>query len=274
VPELPEVETMVRALRPAVLGQTIVRTRLVHEDVLKNRTRSAFLRGLRQTTVVDVQRRAKNAVFDLGQLRLVVQPGMTGSFTTLPRGEAAPIGDYTVLSMALGNDKHLVYRDVRRLGRIYLMKPDEWATFSSRIGPEPLDPTLGAEEFGASLRRSRQAVKKVIMDQRRLAGVGNIYANEALFVAGIDPSKPANALTRDDHERLLGAIRRILGAAIRAEGTTIRDYRTTSGQPGNFQMQLFVYGREGEPCLDCEAPLVATHTIDARSTVFCFRCQT
>jgi formamidopyrimidine-DNA glycosylase len=111
------------------------------------------------------------------------------------------------------------------------------------------------------------------MDQRHLAGVGNIYANEALFAAGIDPSKPALRLTSDDHIRLHAAIRRILAAAITSNGTTFRDYRTGTGEEGNFQLELLVYGRQGEPCTVCGTRLTGTHTIDARITVFCHRCQ-
>jgi formamidopyrimidine-DNA glycosylase len=111
------------------------------------------------------------------------------------------------------------------------------------------------------------------MDQRQLAGVGNIYANEALFAAGIDPSKPARRLTPDDHRRLHAEIRRILTSAIASSGTTVRDYRTGTGQPGNFQHELLVYGREGEPCRRCGTRLTGTHEIDARISVFCHRCQ-
>ena len=111
------------------------------------------------------------------------------------------------------------------------------------------------------------------MDQRHLAGVGNIYANEALFAAGIDPSKPASRLGPDDHRRLHGEIRRILTAAIASNGTTFRDYRTGTGEAGNFQLELLVYGREGEPCRVCGTRLTGTHEIDARISVFCHRCQ-
>ena len=112
------------------------------------------------------------------------------------------------------------------------------------------------------------------MDQRHLAGVGNIYANEALFAAGIDPSKPARPLGPDDHRRLHAEIRRILGAAIASNGTTFRDYKTGTGEPGNFQLELLVYGREGVPCRICGTRLTGTHAIDARISVFCHRCQT
>jgi len=111
------------------------------------------------------------------------------------------------------------------------------------------------------------------MDQGRLAGVGNIYANEALFAAGIDPSKAARRLTPDDHRRLHREIQRILRAAIDSNGTTVRDYRTGTGEPGNFQLELLVYEREGEPCRRCGTRLAGTHAIDGRITVFCHRCQ-
>jgi formamidopyrimidine-DNA glycosylase len=113
----------------------------------------------------------------------------------------------------------------------------------------------------------------VLMDQRHLAGVGNIYANEALFAAGIDPSKPACRLTPDDHRRLHAEIQRILEAAIASNGSTVRDYRTGTGAPGSFQLELLVYGREGEPCRRCGTRLTGTHLIDARISVFCHRCQ-
>jgi formamidopyrimidine-DNA glycosylase len=123
------------------------------------------------------------------------------------------------------------------------------------------------------LSRTRQAIKKALMDQRLLAGVGNIYANEALFAAGIDPSRPANRIDREPAARLLEEVRRILSAAIDAEGTTVRDYRRGTGEPGSFQLELQVYGREGEPCRRCGTRLTGTHLIDARATVFCHRCQ-
>ena len=148
-----------------------------------------------------------------------------------------------------------------------------WRRYTEAIGPEPLEPEFTPERFGATLVRSRQAIKKVIMDQRRLAGVGNIYANEALFAAGIDPSKPARRLTPENHVRLHAEIRRILEAAITSNGTTVRDYRTGTGEPGNFQLELLVYGREGEPCVRCGTRLTGTHLIDARISVFCHRCQ-
>jgi len=273
MPELPEVETIVRDIRPALLGRRFDHVSLSHEDVLRGITRRRLVRGLTGATVHDVSRRAKHAVLDFGTKRLVVQPGMTGSLVVHPRPLAGDDRQYAVLRAQLDDGRELVYRDVRRLGTLLLLDARGWERYDRAIGPEPLDPGFTPERLGAALGRSRQAVKKVIMDQKHLAGVGNIYANEALYAAGIDPSKAAQKLTPEDHRRLHAEIRRILQAAIRSNGTTVRDYRTGTGEEGNFQLELLAYGREGEPCRRCGTRLTGTHTIDARITVFCHRCQ-
>jgi len=273
MPELPEVETIVRDIRPALLGRRLDRVALSHDDVLRGVTRRGLVRGLTGATVGEVFRRAKHAVLDLGARRLVVQPGMTGSLVVHERPRAPDEREYAVLRATLDDGRELVYRDVRRLGTLLLLDARAWARYDAAIGPEPLEPDFTPERLGMALGRSRQAVKKVIMDQKHLAGVGNIYANEALFAAGIDPSKAAAKLTPDDHRRLHAEIRRILLAAIAADGTTVRDYRTGTGEEGSFQLELLVYGREGEPCRRCGTRLAGTHAIDARTTVFCHRCQ-
>jgi len=273
MPELPEVETIVRDIRPALVGRSIRRVKLSHEDVLRGVTRRRLIRRLTGATIHRVFRRAKHAVLQLDSDRLVIQPGMTGSLVVHRKPLERAESRYAVLRMTLDRGGELVYRDVRRLGTILLLSPEEWERYTGAIGPEPLEDSFSPETLGSALRQSRQAIKKVLMDQRRLAGVGNIYANEALFAAGIDPSKPANRLAPADHRRLHREIRRILGAAIESNGTTFRDYRTGNGELGNFQLELMVYGREGEPCRNCGARLTGTHTIDGRISVFCHRCQ-
>jgi formamidopyrimidine-DNA glycosylase len=273
MPELPEVETIVRDIRPSLLGRRFGRVRLNHDDVLRGVTRRRLLRQLPGATVHDVFRRAKHAVIDLGEHRLIVQPGMTGSLVVHDHLLSTEASRYAVLRAALDNGRELVYDDVRRLGTLLLVDRRGWDTYTSAIGPEPLDRAFTPKDLGAALARSRQAIKKVIMDQAHLAGVGNIYAQEALFAAGIDPSKPANRLTPDDHVRLHAEIRRILRAAITSKGSTVRDYRTGTGSAGRFLFELLVYEREGEPCVRCGTKLVGTHEIDGRITVFCYRCQ-
>lgn len=273
MPELPEVETIVRELRPRVVGRTLRDVSLSHDDVLRGTTRRRLVRGLEGATVRGLGRRAKHAVFDLGDRRLVVQPGMTGSLTVHERPLTRDERRYAVLSARLDDGRRLVYRDVRRLGTLLLLDDRGWRAYDTAIGPEPLDPGFTPDRLLAILRRSRQAVKKVLMDQRHLAGVGNIYANEALFAAGIDPSRAANRIRPDEAQRLHAELKRILEAAIVSNGTTFRDYRTATGERGNFQLELFVYGREGERCKVCGTRLTGTHVIDGRITVFCHRCQ-
>lgn len=274
MPELPEVETIVRDLRPHLVGRTILGATLSHDDVLRGVTRRRLLSGLRGARVDALSRRAKHAVVELDSgRRLVIQPGMSGVLLIADRPLAAAETKYAVLRARLDDGRELVYRDVRRLGTLLLLNAAEWVEYDAALGPEPLDQAFTPDLFAERLRRSRQAIKKVLMDQRYVVGVGNIYANEALFAAGIDPSRAANRVTAEEYASLHGHVRRILTAAIRSKGTTLRDYRTGTGEKGNFQFELLVYGREGEPCRVCGTRLALTHLIDARATVFCHRCQ-
>jgi len=274
VPELPEVETIVRDLAPRVVRRTLRNPHLYKTDVLRDVTRPRLLAALRDHRVDSMTRRAKHIVVRLDSgLRMVIQLRMTGSLL-IRRGPLT--GDhrrYAVLSAELGRGETLLFRDVRRLGTIHLLDEAAWSAYTGRIGAEPLDPSFDLSRFLDVLRSSTQAVKKVLMDQRKLAGVGNIYANEALFLAGIDPSRPSDRLDPEAAGRLLDAVRGVLTAAIENRGTTLRDYRTGTGQPGSHQFTLHVYGREGEPCVRCGTPLAGTHAIDGRATTFCWRCQ-
>ncbi len=271
MPELPEVETIVRDLRPIVTGRVLQRPRLYHSDVLCRITKPALLRGLARRRIENISRRAKHAVLllDSGS-RLIIQPGMSGSLLTYDRPLTAAERKYAVLTADIGRGTTLVYRDVRRLGTIYLLDQEGWDAYTGRIGPEPLEEGFDARVFAGILGRSRQAIKKVIMDQRKLAGVGNIYANEALFRARVNPWMPALEVERAAARKLHGEIRKVLAQAIESKGTTFRDYRRGTGERGGFQLKLYVYGREGEPC---RTLLTGTHDIDGRATTFCRRCQ-
>lgn len=273
MPELPEVETMVRDIRPHLIGRRFVDAGLTHTDVLRGVTRPRLLKVLSGAIIHDVTRRAKHGVLHLGTHRFVLQPGMTGNLLIYHRPLSVEEAKYAVLRARLDSGAEFVFRDIRRIGTLLLLDARGWEAYDRALGPEPLDPALTVEEFTGRLRRYTAAVKKVLMDQRRIVGVGNIYANEALWSAGIDPSKPANLVGREQYGRLYRETRRILQAAIDAEGTTFRDYRTGTGQAGNFQLELAVYEREGEPCRRCGTRLAGTHAIDARITVFCHRCQ-
>jgi formamidopyrimidine-DNA glycosylase len=274
VPELPEVETIVRELAPRLEGYRIVRARLVKADVLRRVSKPRLLRALRGNAFEEITRRAKHAVFRLSSGdRLIVQPRMTGSLVVYDRPLTRDEKKYAVLLCTLDDGRLFVYRDVRRLGTVWLLDESGWAAYTGRIGPEPLDETFTPFVFAERLAGTRTAIKKAIMDQRRVAGVGNIYANEALFEARIDPSKPTHKLSLDEFARLHEAVTGVLTRAVQASGTTVRDYRTGTGAEGRFQFELKVYGRGRQPCVRCGKKLVTTHAIDLRATTFCPRCQ-
>ena len=273
MPELPEVETIVRGLRPRIVGRRVVTAALSHDDILDGVSAARLRRELRGCTITAVERRAKHALIVTDTRILAVQPGMSGSLIHYPRALTPGERRYAVLRCRLDDGTWLVYRDIRRIGTIRWLVPAAWNRYAARLGPEPLDPAFTAAMFAARLSRSRSPIKKVLMDQRFVVGVGNIYANEALFAARVDPSMRACDLPPVKLSRLHDEVVRVLQAAIDREGSSIRDYVTGTGESGSFQEVMQVYGRAGAPCVNCGTKLVETHEIDARSTVFCWRCQ-
>jgi len=274
VPELPEVETIVRQLAPRLEGHRITRARLAKTDVLRRVSKPRLLRTITGNAFEEVSRRAKHAVLRLASgHRLVIQPRMTGSLMVYDRPLTKEQSRYAVLTCVLEDGRVFVYRDVRRLGTVWLLDEPGWAAYTGRIGPEPLDDTFTPFVFAERLSGTRTPVKKAIMDQRRVAGIGNIYANEALFEAGVDPSKRTDKLSLGEFARLHAAVLSVLERAVASAGTTVRDYRTGTGERGRFQFELKVYGRGGERCVRCGKKLVTTHTIDLRATTFCPGCQ-
>jgi formamidopyrimidine-DNA glycosylase len=274
VPELPEVETIARDVRPLLEGAAFDSARVLKPDVLRGVSRRAFERALTGRVVRAVRRRAKHLVLLLDDgRRVVIQPRMTGSL--LVTGPGLGSDPYAAIEARLSTGRLLTYRDVRRLGAVHLLTPRQWERYTARIGPEPLDSRFTAARLAAALADGRLAVKKALMDQRRLAGVGNIYANEALWRARLDPSRPARGITAAEARRLHRALRALLAGAIRRRGTTVRDYRTGTGESGAYQSRLDVYGREGRPCRRCGPGhrIALTHAIDARATYFCPGCQ-
>ena len=274
MPELPEVETIVRELAPRLEGSRIAQVQLRKTDVLRQVTKSRLIKTLTGNTIEQVSRRAKHAVFRLSsEHRMIIQPRMTGSFLVHEKPLTRAQRKYAVLLCTLSDGRVLVYRDVRRLGTLWLLDEEGWIAYTGRIGPEPLEETFTPFVFADRLKGTRTAVKKAIMDQRRVAGVGNIYANEALFDAQLNPAKPTNTLSLEEFARLHAAIVDVLQRALASSGTTLRDYRTGTGEPGRFQFELRVYGRKGKKCVRCGKRLTATHKIDLRATTFCPNCQ-
>ncbi|HUF28236.1 MAG TPA: bifunctional DNA-formamidopyrimidine glycosylase/DNA-(apurinic or apyrimidinic site) lyase [Gemmatimonadaceae bacterium] len=274
MPELPETETIARDLDRRLSGSRITSAIVERPDVLRAVSPADLSRRVAGASIDRCWRRAKLVVLDLSTSdRLVVQPRFTGALLVdegeLPEAERR----YSTLHFVLGDGRALHYRDIRRLGTVALMGEDAFARYAGALGTEPLDPMFTASHLSALLRASRQPVKKVLMDQRRLAGVGNIYANEALWRARIDPSREARAVGPEEAGRLRDELVAVLTEAIDARGTSFRDYRDASGERGGFAERLSAYGRAGAPCPRCGARLIGTHAIDGRMSVLCARCQ-
>jgi formamidopyrimidine-DNA glycosylase len=274
VPELPETETIARDLDRAISGRIITDVRVTRSDVLREVGAHALRQRVTGASVDRAWRRAKLVVLDLSSGdRIVVQPRFTGALL-VDAGQLADVERrYSTVEFVLDDARSLHYRDIRRLGTLSLMAPARFAEYSGALGVEPLDLDFTVERLSGILRASRQAVKRVLMDQRRLVGVGNIYANEVLWRAGVDPSRPGDTLAPAEVTRVHQELRDVLAAAVRARGTSFRNYRDASGAPGSFATQLHAYGREGEPCARCGRRLIGTHAIDGRSTVLCWSCQ-
>ena len=286
MPELPEVETVRRTLAPVLAGATVVAAlRGVHPDDILLDPWPVFAQRIRRRRIETLERRGKYLALCLDSAdRLLIHLGMTGELRL--SHPAAPAGAHCHLALVLRAKGQLPpalvdrrgrfllrYHDVRRFGRIGLLDPAGWAALTARLGPEPLDPALTAAELWERLHVRRSPVKAALLDQTLIAGIGNIYADEALFRAGIHPARRCQSLTLADVERLLTALRTVLTEAIASAGTTIRDYRDGTGRAGSYQFRLQVYGKEpGTPCPRCGAALARVR-IAGRSSTFCPQCQ-
>lgn len=278
MPELPEVETIAQDLEREVAGSTIKAVEVSKRDILRVVGAAALKRRMTGVRIERSWRRAKLVVLDLSTGdRLVSSLRFTGGFQVTGRvpsaGSRVPHVPYSCIQWHLTDGRVLHYIEVRRLGTVSLMTPRQFSRYEARLGVEPLEAGFTPDHLFSLLRGSRQAVKKRIMDQRAVVGIGNIYANEALWRAGIDPSRASNRVERGASDRLHQDIVDVLREALAARGTSFRDYRDALGERGDFSLKLAAYGREGEPCLRCGAKLVGTHEVDGRATVLCARCQ-
>lgn len=274
MPELPETETIARDLDRELRGRTITGVVVRKADVLREVDADELRTRATGASIVRCWRRAKLVVIDLDSGdRIVVQPRFTGALLLvrgdLPEREAA----YSTLHFTLDDGRDLHYRDIRRLGTLSLMSPSRFDTYEGALGVEPLDDAFTIDALGTILSDSRQPLKKVLMDQRLVVGIGNIYANEACWRASVDPSRIAREIDSDEVAALHAGIVSVLTESIAARGTSFRDYVDASGGKGGFERLLAAYGRGGEPCRRCGARLVETHAIDGRTTVLCVRCQ-
>lgn len=269
MPELPEVETTRSGIEPHLLGRTVTALTVrnprlrwpIPEDL------AIQIEGQRFTAI---RRRAKYLLLDIGGGSLISHLGMSGSLRLVPAG--SPPGKHDHVDIALDSGMLLRYHDPRRFGAMLWCRAGDVHPLLVSLGPEPLSAEFDGERLYQCSRGRQMAVKPFIMDNAVVVGVGNIYASEALFAAGIDPRREAGRISRARYQRLAEEIRRVLAYAIQRGGTTLRDFVGGDGQPGYFQQELFVYGRAGEPCKVCGRTLSECR-LGQRSSVFCRACQ-
>ncbi|MCE3284192.1 MAG: formamidopyrimidine-DNA glycosylase, partial [Steroidobacteraceae bacterium] len=254
----------------AVVGRTI-RAFEVREPRLRWPVEPHLARELAGQRVLDVRRRAKYLLIELERGTLIAHLGMSGSLRIMPAAAARLLHDH--YDLVLDSGQCLRFNDPRRFGSLHWCTGDPQAhSLLADLGPEPLEPAFDAGHLARLARGRKAAVKLFLMDQRVVVGVGNIYASEALFRAGVRPRRAAGRLRRAEWERVAAAIREVLSDAIRQGGTTLRDYVNADGTPGYFRQDLYVYERTGEPCRRCSTPI--RHVVQGqRSTYFCPACQ-
>jgi formamidopyrimidine-DNA glycosylase len=273
VPELPEVETLARDLAPRLAGRTVAAVQLRRPSVLRYPDPETFIARLLGRRIQEVGRRGKYLLHHLeGGDLLVVHLGMSGQWRCALPSEPEPTHLHLLLNLDDGGQ--LRYRDPRRFGRVLLGTEAELVAAGRlpRLGPEPLDPAFTPARLRQRLAGRRAPLKAALLDQRVVAGIGNIYADEACFLARLRPDRAAGSLGRVAAARLHAGLRQVLEVAIQSRGTSIADYRDAWGEIGHGQERLLVYGRAGEPCPRCGRPLGSSR-LAGRTTVFCRSCQ-
>lgn len=270
MPELPEVETTRRGIEPHVAGVRVAEV-IVRRGDLRQPV-SAELTAIQGRRITGVKRRSKYLLMEIDDgSTLLIHLGMSGSLRVI--SPADPWKKHDHVGITLANGRQLRFHDPRRFGLVLRLTGDPHRhPLLEHLGPEPLEAEFTADHLQAACRKRSAAIKLVIMDAKVVVGVGNIYASEALFRAGILPRTPANKLSRPRVAKLVQAIREVLADSIREGGTTLRDFLHSDGEPGYFRQRLFVYERAGEPCRVCGVP-IRSAVLGQRSTYWCPHCQ-
>jgi len=269
MPELPEVETTRRGLAPHLVGRTVTAL-----DIRQPRLRwpipAALRKNLPGQRIDAIERRAKYLLVHTEAGSALLHLGMSGSLRVLPA--ATPFGAHDHVDWRLDSGRVLRFTDPRRFGSQLWQPVGKVHPLLAGLGPEPLSDDFDGDRLWERSRGRSAAVKTFLMDQAIVVGVGNIYASEALFGAGIHPKRAAGSVSRERYARLAGEVKRVLTYAITRGGTTLRDFLDPDGVPGYFEQELFVYGRDGKPCKVCGTPIRVV-TLGQRSTFYCPHCQ-
>lgn len=270
MPELPEVETTRRGIEPHLIGRAVERL-VVRQPRLRWPIPADLGARLAGRAIERVERRAKYLLVPFAHGTLIMHLGMSGSLRLVPAGQ--PAGKHDHVDIELSSGQALRYHDPRRFGAMLWQGADEPPhALLAGLGPEPLTDAFDGDYLFERSRRRDAPIKAFLMDGRIVVGVGNIYANEALFAAGIRPDRAAGRVSRERYGLLAAEVKHVLARSIEQGGTTLRDFVGGDGKPGYFRQQLMVYGRGGEACHRCAKPLVEVR-LGQRSTVYCTRCQ-
>ena len=269
MPELPEVETTRRGISPYLLGHRISRL-VIRQSKLRWPIPEPLIATLPGQRIESIERRAKYLLVHTQAGSALLHLGMSGSLRVLD--PSTPPGKHDHYDWLIDSGRMLRFTDPRRFGSLLWQVPGSTHELLARLGPEPLGDEFNGDHLWRLSRGRSAAVKTFIMDQANVVGVGNIYAAEALFAAGIHPRRKAGSVSRGRYARLAEAIKHILAYAIERGGTTLRDFISPDGAPGYFEQELFVYGRAGEPCRNCGST-IRSITLGQRSTFYCPRCQ-
>lgn len=273
VPELPEVETIRRQLAPELEGRQIERVQVLDPLLVEPWNPDHFSRKLRRRRITSLRRRGKYLLFDLaGGDTLVIHLRMSGVLTRLDHKPAGDGRQYLRLVVSIEDGSFLSLRDPRRFGRAFLLEGEAATSYWEKLGPEPLERSFNRKVLKAIVTGRSRPVKSTLMDQHLVAGIGNIYADEALFGARIHPEKPAGDLSDEEIKNLTISIKETLRRAIRLQGSSIDSYRDSRGERGSFQETFKVHRREGQPCPGCGGT-VKKIKVGGRGTYFCPRCQ-
>lgn len=270
MPELPEVETTRRGIAPHIENQ-VIKEVIVRDSRLRWPVPRGLDKKLRGHTVTAVTRRAKYLLIATSNGTLMLHLGMSGSLRIVPASTTPQKHDH--VDIVFDNGQCLRLRDPRRFGSIHYIKEDPYEhALLNKLGPEPLADDFTGEYLYQQSRKRQVAVKNFIMNSHVVVGVGNIYASESLFLAGIDPRRKAGSISRGRYLRLAETIKQVIAAAIRAGGTTLRDFSKSDGKPGYFAQELKVYGLQGHPCPNCSKPIQRL-SIGQRASYYCRHCQ-
>lgn len=271
MPELPEVESVVQDIVPFVVGKRVKKIEVLSPRIIQTDEKK-FLKEIIGSVISHIERRGKYILIYLANKKiLVVHLRMTGGLIfTIP--EKSSSHSYVRVRFVLDDKSELLYVDSRTLGTMHLIESKEEIQGLHQLGPEPLSEEFSVEYLERLLKRKKGSIKGALLDQRNIAGLGNIYADESLFFAGILPNREPSSLTKKEIGKLYQGIRKVISDALQEGGTTFRDYRNGKGESGQYQERLKVYGRNKKECVKCGAEIQKTR-VAGRGTHFCLKCQ-